>query len=326
MAARVLVTGATGALGRAAGIALAGEDAQVHGLVRTVPPARPRGFSQIVLGDLTSFPWRAAVAGYDAVFHLAAFVHRTPTKDERDELFEVNASATARIAEACRDSGALLVFASTVAVLGRGNSGSADAGTSSEDPLTDYARSKLDAEDAIRREGTRGLEYVILRFPLLYGPHGRGNMERLLRAIARGRYWPFGDQAVPKSCLHFDDAARAMVAAWHAHGPRGRTFVVAPSSTPTLGGIHAAAYAAAGRRMPRPLPGSTVLALARLLDVITAPLGARRKIATQVETLVAPSRHDGAEFASATGFRSEVHLEEGIRATMRWLQSSPGLS
>ncbi len=78
--------------------------------------------------------------------------------------------------------------------------------------------------------------------------------------------------------------------------------------------------------MPRPLPGSTVLALARLLDVITAPLGARRKIATQVETLVAPSRHDGAEFASATGFRSEVHLEEGIRATMRWLQSSPGLS
>ncbi len=322
MAARVLVTGAAGALGRSVGVVLSREGAEAHGIDRTVPSVRPRGFAEFSGGDVASLDWPRAVADYDAVFHLAAFVHRRPTEAELHELFEVNLRATERLAKACRDSGSLLVFASTVSVFGRGKTDCPD--DRRREPGTDYARSKLMAEDAIREEGARGLKYVILRFPLLYGPYGRGNMERLLRAIARGRYWPFGNQAVPKSCLHFDDASRALVAAWRTPAAHGRAFVVAPSEVPTLGDIHAAAYSAAGRRMGRPLPKAPVLAAASVVDIFVAALRHGNRLVSQIETLASPSQHDGSAFASATGFSPNVRLEDGIRATMDWLRSSPG--
>jgi nucleoside-diphosphate-sugar epimerase len=158
----------------------------------------------------------------DVVFHLAAFVHRLPrTAEEIREVHEVNHHATARLAEACLAAGATLVFVSTVAV-------SADS---------EYGRSKAAAEDAIREAGKRGLSFSIVRFPLLYGPHGRGNMERMLAAIRARRYWPIGDPVTPKSCLFLDDAARALLLA--AARGLGEHFVAAPLVPWTLGEIHA---------------------------------------------------------------------------------------
>ena len=254
--------------------------------------------------DIATARFTEIILPGDVVFHLAAFVHRLPRTDEEvREVHEVNHHATARLAEACTRAGATLVFVSTVAV-----------SASSE-----YGKSKAAAEEAVRKLGGEGLSFAIVRFPLLYGPHGHGNMERMLQAIRSGRYWPIGDPSTPKSCLYIDDAARALTLA--AERGRGGTFVAAPEPVTTLGEIHAAAYAAAGRRLPGMIiPRGVAMATARALQAGLSLAGRSTRLPDQVETLTTPAGFDGIPFARATGFDSKVDLSEGMRRTARWLE------
>ena len=303
-ARRVVITGAAGALGRSL-TALAGRSlpsAPVLGLDRASATLPGAGLEPC---DVVTARFADIVRPGDLVFHLAAFVHRLPrTEDEIREVHEVNHHATARLAEACLAAGATLVFVSTVAV---------SAGS-------EYGKSKAAAEAAIRHLGENGLAYSIVRFPLLYGPHGHGNMERMLQAIRARRYWPIGDPATPKSCLFLDDAARALLLA--AERGLGGTFVAAPGTDPTLGEIHKAAYAAVGRRAPMAtIPRGAALFAARAVEAFARLAGRSTRLPDQIETLTAPAGCDGAPFARATGFAPEVRLEEGMRLTASWLES-----
>jgi UDP-glucose 4-epimerase len=257
--------------------------------------------------DITTARFSDLVHPGDVVYHLAAFVHRFPrTAEEVRELHEVNHHATARLAAACLTAGATLVFVSTVAVT---------AGS-------EYGDSKAAAEEAIREMGRKGLRFTILRFPLLYGPHGHGNMERMLEAIRAGRYWPIGNPDTPKSCLYLDDAARALLLA--ADRCEGGTFVAAPDPVTTLGEIHDAAYAALGRHAPSvTIPRGMALAAARALQAALALAGRATRLPDQVETLTSPAGFDGGPFTRATGFAPEVGLHEGMRRTARWLEERP---
>jgi UDP-glucose 4-epimerase len=183
--------------------------------------------------------------------------------------------------------------------------------------VTDYGRTKLLAEDAIR--GTKGLAHAILRFPLLYGPHGRGNLERMLRAIARRRYWPIGSPAVRKSCLHLDDAAQALVLAGD-HLSAG-TYLVAPAEPVTLGELHRAAYEAVGARCPWPaIPSGAARLAAGAVDVAARMLGRPTALERSIATLTSPAWYDGTQFRRLTGFAPRIPLAEGLRGTVRWLR------
>ncbi len=299
---RGVVTGASGALGRVLVDRLVETGLPVLGLDRAGETLPGATFERCEIASARFFD---IVHAGDVVFHLAAFVHRLPrTAEEIREIHEVNHHATARLAKACLAAQATLVFVSTVAV-------SAD---------TEYGKSKAAAEAAIRQQGEKGLRFSIVRFPLLYGPHGHGNMERMLQAIRIGRYWPIGDPATPKSCLFLDDAAHALVlAAWRG---LGGIFVAAPAVTPTLGDIHEAAYAAVGRRAPRvSIPGPIALAAARALQVVAGLTGRTTRLVDQIKTLTTPARFDGTPFSHATGFSPQVDLSEGMRRTVRWLES-----
>jgi UDP-glucose 4-epimerase len=258
--------------------------------------------------DVTTADLASIIRSGDVVFHLAAYVHLLPrTAEEIRQVHEVNHRATARLAAACIEAGAALVYASTVAV----------------SAATEYGKSKAAAEEAIRALGAKGLRFAIVRFPLLYGPHGRGNMERMLAAIRAGRYWPIGDPGTPKSCLYLDDAARALLLA----GERaiGETSVAAPDPVTTLGDIHAAAYAAAGKDVPRmAVPRGAALAAARTLQAVMRVAGRETRLPEQVETLTAPAGFDGGSFSRVTGFAPEVGLPEGMRRTVRWMEDQAG--
>jgi len=303
---RIVITGAAGALGRAlvAEATARFPSVPIVGLARTVEAISGATFERCEIAT-ARFP--EIVRADDVVFHLAAFVHRLPrTPEEIHEVHEVNHHATARLAQACLDAGATLVFASTVAV-------AADS---------EYGKSKAAAEKAILRLGASGLSFSIVRFPLLYGPQGRGNMERLLQAIRAGRYWPIGDAATPKSCLFLDDAARALILA--SESGLGGTFVAAPEIAPTLGEIHQAAYAAVGRRAPGvTLPLGPALAAARTIQAALALAGRSTRLPEQIETLTTRAGFDGKSFARATGFRPEIDLTEGMRRTALWLEGRP---
>jgi len=312
---RILITGANGALGRALA-AVVPPDVEQTFLARSPVALCPPG--RQVLGDIVDIDWSDVTAGCSTVFHLAAFVHRrADTAEAINELHAVNWQATRRLARHCREAGKILVFASTVAVFGPAE-GVVDDSTS-PNPITAYGISKKRAEDSILEESVKGLRYSILRFPLLYGPGGRGNMERMLQAIARGRYLPIGDQRVRKTCLFFCDAARALLA---AQCGLNDVFVVAPAQSPTLGEIHSAAYDAVRRRKPwGAIPVPIAVGAARTVDACARLLGRPTHLEAQVRTLTSAAHFDGDRFVAVAGYQPQTALAAGLDATARWLEN-----
>lgn len=301
---RRLITGVGGALGRALvrNIREDGPGTPIYGVDRHAVAIEGVLAERL---DLVTAQFETIVRPGDVVFHLAAFVHR-PVSGPQDqhEVYELNHRATARLAAACLEKGASLVFSSTVAV----------------EASTDYGRSKALAEEAIRALGEKGLDFAIVRFPLLYGPYGAGNMERLLRAIASRRYWPIGNPRIPKSCLFIDDAARALILAIE-HACSG-TWVVAPPTPPTLGEIHSAAYRALGKRPPRrAIPRSAALLVSGALQATLRMVGRSTRLPEQIRTLTSEAAFDGSAFAARTGFRPRVDVRDGMTRTVAWLMA-----
>jgi nucleoside-diphosphate-sugar epimerase len=67
---------------------------------------------------------------------------------------------------------------------------------------------------------------VCLRFPLVYGPHQRGNLQRMIRAIERGRFPPPPDNGNRRSMLHVENAVDALVLAGTHPAAAGRVYIV----------------------------------------------------------------------------------------------------
>src|SRR5262245_10834533 len=194
--ARVLVTGVTGGLGRALIKGLVRQHSVLGVATHALSNVEDR-CEQFIVADIAEVNWDAVLADCETLFHLASYVHK-PSRSEGDRAsaWRTNVEATVRLADACRRHSTLLVFASSVAAL--------QCGAAQQETTTapsDYAKTKWWAERQIESQANQGLRFVILRFPLLYGPAGRGNMERLLRAIHRRRYWPIGPGTAKKSCL-----------------------------------------------------------------------------------------------------------------------------
>jgi nucleoside-diphosphate-sugar epimerase len=251
----VVVTGATGYLGRAVVAALLEADVErVHVLAR--PGADLTGWPDDrvvpIVGDLLDdelhFP------GADALLHLAAV--RADARGSRiPGLFEANVEGTVRAARAARAAGiGRLVFASSQAVYG-----TARPPLWSESlpvrPESDYAITKALGEAALR--GIADLEVVALRLARLYGaaPGMRWTELPHQFALRATRSLPLeidggGDQRI--DLVHVADAAAAVLAAAAAPAPRGFTALNvgggAPISVRRLAEVVSSAVIQAGGR------------------------------------------------------------------------------
>ncbi len=205
---RVLVTGASGFVGRAVVTAFADAGRAVSAGVRRPPqPAFPAAVEVVRHPDLSqSFDWTPLLEGVDQVVHLAGIAH---TGGVAPALYDrVNRLATAELAAAAARAGvAHFVFVSSV----RAQTGpSADHALTERDepaPTDAYGRSKLAAEAAVC---AAGVPFTILRPALFYGPGVKGNFALLLRA-ARSRWpLPFRDFVNRRSLLSIDNFVSAL--------------------------------------------------------------------------------------------------------------------
>lgn len=190
---RVLVTGATGFVGGAVIARLIRSGLPLRAAVRCPSRGLPDGIEQIVVGDIaTNTDWHRAVTGVDTVVHLAARAH--VMRDRRSPLVEyrrVNVTGTLNLAREAAVAGVRrFVFLSSVKVNGESGLFSESDTPAPRDP---YGVTKQEAESGLRDiSSSTGLEVVIVRAPLVYGPGVRANFRALMRAVAYGVPLPFG--------------------------------------------------------------------------------------------------------------------------------------
>lgn len=216
--ARVLVTGATGFVGRAAAQALADAGFAVRTAGR-----RPAGVGEhVAIGDLRGpIDWAPILADVSGVVHLAALAHRTAREGDIEA---VNVRATAALGAAARAAGVRrFVFLSSVKAVGEESGAAPLTDAAPPCPSTAYGHAKRHAELALA--AIEGLDVVALRPPLVHAPDAKANFAALLRLAASPAPIPLGGLANRRSLIARDTLCAAIVAA-AGDGPSG-AFLVA---------------------------------------------------------------------------------------------------
>jgi UDP-glucose 4-epimerase len=301
MTGRVLVTGASGFIGRALVADFAAAGWPVRAAMRHPADVFPRTVEVVAVSDLTRpVEWRALLKGVDTVIHLAGIAHAGPGTEEK-AYDRVNRLATAELAVAAQKLGIRrLVFTSSI----RAQSGpGADHVLDESDPPrpTDaYGRSKLAAEEAVRASE---VPFTILRPVLVYGSGVKGNLARLTRLSRTPWPLPFGLFKNRRSLLARQNLVGAIHFALATPATAGETFIVADPEPLSLAEIVTALRAGLGRR-----PG--------LLPIPAAPVAIAFKAAGRTEVwdrLGGELCVNPAKLLQA-GWRPSVRSPEGLAA------------
>ncbi|MCC6197098.1 MAG: NAD-dependent epimerase/dehydratase family protein [Burkholderiales bacterium] len=315
----VVVTGASGFIGRACVTGLAAAGFRVRGLVRALDAQTAARAEFYPAGDLVTADdgaLRNALAGATAVVHLAAQAHRpiASTDEAASALRRINVTAGERLARAAAGVGVThFVFASSVKVNGEQSPPERPLRESDPpDPHDEYAASKWAAERVLAAvaEDT-GLRVTALRLPLTYGPGAKANFASLAHAVRRGLPLPFASIRNRRSLLGTGNLCAALAALLRSddRDDAGRLtpYFVADAqavSTPDLVRAIARAQAVTARLWPLP-PFALRLAAA----------AAGRSDAA--ERLLSTLEVDTAAFRTRFGWTPPRTLDEGLADALR---------
>jgi len=211
---KVAVTGGTGCLGKPLikRMLMSGYDVNLLLLPQDNIDTELNGRVKIFKGNLDSINVLTnLVDGCDAVFHLAGKVHeKTKTIEDELEFYHVNVDGTKKLINSCINKKVKrFIFYSTVGVYGNKGNFHGDE-QSLCNPESPYAKSKLQAEkivmECMNNAGSIG---VVLRFPVVYGPWDRGNVQKLIKALEKKIFFYFGDGKNIRSMISSENAAEA---------------------------------------------------------------------------------------------------------------------
>lgn len=193
---KVLVTGANGFIGRALCAALDGKY-EVRAMVRSAYTSGSSNVKDVIRADLSlGGDWSNALDGIDVVIHCAARVHVLQDKSSSriDEFRKSNVFATLALASQAAKKGIKrFVFLSSIGVNGCQTFGRPFTPDDPGEPHSPYALSKYEAELELRKLSVEtGMEVVIIRPPLVYGPEVKANFLEMMRWIWRGIPLPLG--------------------------------------------------------------------------------------------------------------------------------------
>jgi len=229
---KVLVTGANGFVGNALWRRLAvAPGIQATGSVRTPEVARLQPLWSAV-GELTpATDWAALITGVEVVVHTAARVHvlDDTAADPLAEFQRVNVEGTLQLARQASVAGVRrFIFVSSVKVNGESTSrGQPFHADDQPAPLDAYGVSKHEAEQALRELALQtGMELVIVRPPLVYGPGVKANFAAMMRWLERGMPLPLGAVDNRRSLVAIDNLVDLLVTCLRHPAAAGQTFLV----------------------------------------------------------------------------------------------------
>jgi nucleoside-diphosphate-sugar epimerase len=237
-----MVTGAGGFVGGRLCKTAIDKGYSVRAIVRNAASIGGVSRAETVVRDISpSTDWATALKDVDVVIHLAARVHvmRESLQDPQSEYCRVNVEGTKRLALSAAKAGVRrIVYVSTIKVNGERTY---EKGFSDDDmpsPQDPYSLSKLEAEEALHEISLQtGIETVILRPPLVYGPGVKGNMYSLIRNIERRVPLPLGGIRNKRSFISLDNLVDILLISATRSECAGQTFLVSDGedlSTPEL--------------------------------------------------------------------------------------------
>lgn len=315
---RIVITGASGFVGSHLCRTLQGVGSDVLACLMSPEEqgAIPAGVASVVAGAIDGQTvWGEILRKDDTVVHLAARVHvmRETAKDPLAEFRRVNTGGTGNLARQAAAAGVKrLVFMSTIGVNGN------DSGTgfySENDvphPHNDYSVSKYEAEVELKKiSAETGLEVVILRAPLVYGPGNPGNFLSLLRIIGKGIPLPLASVRNVKSFLYVGNLTEAIKICLAHPSAAGNTYLASDTeyvSTPEL--LHKLAQALGRSARLFPFPPAALKVLAGMAGKSAA-----------AERLLASLAVDSSKIRKELGWSPPFTLTAGIQATADWYKS-----
>lgn len=314
---KVLVTGANGFVGRALVAALTRNNIDVCSVIRRDNSTTTRGLAAghpvYAIGDIgPKTDWAHALRGAQTVIHLAARVHimRETTSDPLAEFRRVNTLGTERLAMSAVGAGVRrLVYVSSIKVNGEATVAEPFRERDVPNPTDPYAISKWEAEQALGRIAAEtGLEIVIVRPPLVYGPGVSGNFRALLEWIDRGIPLPLASIENRRSLIGLENFVDMLITCATHPDAAGEVFLAADGedlSTPELLRRVARALAKPTRLFSLPVP---------LLRAVTAFLG--RGI--QCERLCGSLVIDARKSREVLGWTPSLSVDDGLRSTAIW--------
>ncbi len=310
----ILVTGATGFIGRSLCEKLLLSDYSVRGAVRitNAPKNLPAGVQAAPIKSIGhDTDWSAALTGIDTVIHLAARVHvmGETSCDPLTPYREVNVAGTENLARQAAAKGVRrFVFLSSVKVHGEETEVpySEQLHPAPEDP---YGVSKLEAEKVLRQiTAETGLEVVIIRPPLVYGPGVKANFLNLLKIVKSGLPLPLASITNARSLVYLGNLIDAIITCMNHPQAAGQTYLVSDCedvSTPML--IRNVAYALDRPVRLFPLPTS----LLRLAGNLTGKSMA-------VDRLLGSLAVDIGKIKRELGWNPPFTMAEGLAMTASW--------
>lgn len=313
----ILITGANGFIGKPLCRSLDDEGFRVTGAVRGLDTDHIP-FSGLHLhetGDLESFDaWPESLAGVDAVIHLAARVHVMGEDGAAslERYRQANVAVTVNLLKAAAAAGVRrFVFLSSVKAIGEGGAEAYGEDTRPE-PSDPYGISKLEAEQAVMAIGQKtGIETVILRLPLVYGPHVRANFLRLMKLVDRGFPLPLAGVRNSRSMIFIGNLVDALRVCLQHEQAAGEIFMVSDGEDFSTPGLIRSIAGAMGRK------ARLMVCPPMLLKLAGTMLGKGRV----VQRLLGSLSVDSSKIRSQLDWEPPYTTEEGIAETVAWYAS-----
>lgn len=315
---KILITGATGFVGRILCERLVADGRQVMGAVRSMEQAAAllSGVEVVQIDSIgADTDWSDALTGVDTVVHLAARVHvmNDSASDPLAEFRKVNVAGIERLARIAATNGVKrLVYISSVKVNGEGalNPYTENDAAAPEDP---YGISKWEAEQVLHKvaEDT-GLEVVILRPPLVYAPGVKANFLSLFKIVDRGIPLPLAGVSNHRSLIYLGNLVDAIVTCINHQKASGQTYLVSDGedvSTPEL--IRRVADALGRPARLFPFPPSLMRLAGKLFGKTDA-----------VARLISSLTIDSSKIRRELNWKPPYTMEQGLKETAGWFKKT----
>ncbi len=324
---RAFITGANGFVGRALTNFLLDQGWRVRAGIRrpgSLSGTHHDALEEVIVDGLTpNANWRAALEDVDVVFHLAARVHHLrEDKQGAEQLYQTanHLGTKALLDQAVQADVSRFIFLSSVKAVGEHSLPGDPWGISTQcQPMDAYGRSKRDAETAVREAD---LDAVILRLPLVFGPGVRGNMLKLLEAVASNKPLPLGMVKNRRSFLGLANLVHAIHHVAESPQAKNKTFFLSEAkaySTPGIIRMIGDSLGARPRLLKVPstffrvagVAGSSLEAILRRPMPINRPMVAR---------LLGDLEVDGDYIREETGWAQPYSTEHEIRQMVLWFR------